>query len=72
MFDTSNLRGRIVAKFGTIGAFAEAAGCARSTISLYLNGNKDLKQATIEKWAKLLEIEDCDIPLYFFTPKVHE
>lgn len=72
MFDTSKLRGRIVEKFGTIGAFAKAVNNSPSFVSQYLNGHKFLDQRTLIKWADLLEIPNGEIDLYFFTLIVHE
>lgn len=72
MFDTSKLRGRIVEKFGTIGAFSKAAHNSISFVSQYLNGHKFLDQRTLIKWADLLEIPTNEIDQYFFTAKVHE
>ena len=74
MFDTSKLRGRIIEKFGSQGAFASAVGRSVSFVSQYLNGknNVDLDQTTIDKWAEALDISFDEIPVYFFTKKVHE
>lgn len=66
----SKLRGRIVEKFGTISAFAEAIGASIATISMKLNGKTEFSKKDIEIWAKHLDIateEYCD---YFFTCKV--
>ena len=71
-FDTSKLRGRIVEKYGTIGKFAEKAGCLQSTISGYLSGEKLLNQDKILKWSELLEIPENELSAYFFTQKVDE
>ena len=67
MYDTSKLRGRIVEKYGTQGAFADAVHCSLSFLSQYLNGKKKLKQTTMETWIDALEIPAEDIHLYFFT-----
>lgn len=72
MFDTSKLRGRIVEKFGTIGAFSKAAKSSLSFVSQYLNGKKFLDQRTLMRWAELLEIQNSEIDVYFFTEIVHE
>jgi transcriptional regulator with XRE-family HTH domain len=72
MYDTSKLRGRIIEKFGSQNAFSNAVNSSISFVSQYLNGHKNLDQKTIDKWADALEIEASDIPLFFFTKKVHE
>lgn len=72
MYDTSKLRGRIIEKFGSQNAFSEAVNRSISYVSQYLNGKVCLDQETIDKWANALEISVTDIPVYFFTKKVHE
>jgi len=72
MYDTSKLRGRIVEKYGSQTAFAEAVGNSVSFISQYMNGKKQLDQTTMDKWIDALQIPDDEIRLYFFTKKVHE
>ena len=67
MYDTSKLRGRIVEKYGSQTAFAEAAGNSVSFISQYMNGKKQLDQTTMDKWIDALDIADDDIRAYFFT-----
>lgn len=60
------LREKIRAKFGTIGAFANAMGKDRSTISQKLNGLVPWTQVDIEEVCRLLDIPASDIPKYFF------
>ena len=60
------LREKIRGKFGTIGAFADAMGRDRSTISQKLNGLVSWTQDEIETACKLLDIPASDIPKYFF------
>ena len=72
MYDTSKLRGRIVEKYGTQNAFADAINNSISFISQYLNGKKKLDQPTIDKWADALDISAEEIPVFFFTKKVHD
>lgn len=72
MYDTSKLRGRIIEKFGSQYAFAKHIKQSISFVSQYLNGKKNLDQPTIDKWAAALEIDTMDIPVFFFTKKVHE
>ena len=70
--DTSKIRGRIVEKFLTYGAFAEAIGKETRFVSAYLNHQRTLSQADIYDWAKALEIPNEQLPLYFFAEEVHE
>ena len=60
------LREKIRAKFGTIGAFAEAMGKDRSTISQKLNGGASWTQDEMEMACDLLDFHTSDIPKYFF------
>lgn len=60
------LREKIRAKFGTIGAFAEAMGKDRSTISQKLNGFVSWTQDEMELASDLLDFPKTDIPKYFF------
>ena len=60
------LRERIRAKFGTIGAFADAMGKDRSTVSQKLNGLVSWSQDEMEAASELLEFPKSDIPNYFF------
>lgn len=72
MFDTSKLRGRIIEKFGSQNAFAEASHNSISFISQYLNSKTYLDQKTIDKWVQLLDIPENEIDVYFFKKKVHD
>ena len=60
------LREKIRKKFGTIGAFADAMGKDRSTVSQKLNGLVSWTQDEMERACELLEIPKSDIPKYFF------
>lgn len=70
MFDLSKLSGKIIEVFGTQGAFAKAMNWSERTTSLKMNGGREWKQSDIQQAAILLKIEDYEIPVYFFTPKV--
>ena len=72
MYDTSKLKGRIVEKYGTQGAFAEEVHCSLSFLSQYLNGKKKLDQPTMDTWMRALDIPVTEIHLYFFTHRVPE
>ena len=72
LIDTSKIRGRIVEKFMTYGAFAEAIGKETRFVSAYLNHQRTLSQTDIFDWSKALDISNDDIPRYFFAEEVHE
>jgi hypothetical protein len=60
------LREKIRAKFGTIGAFAEAWGKDRSTVSNKLNGITPWTNADIEETCELVGISIDQVHDYFF------
>lgn len=60
------LRGRIVEKYGSLGAFADEVGLSRVSISKKLNEHTAIKSKDIRRWAELLGIEDERIGFYFF------
>lgn len=66
----TELRGRIVQKYGTIGNFAKAVGITRAMLSLKLNGHSQFTQQQISDWSKLLEIPVKEIGRFFFTTKL--
>ena len=71
-FDYSKLIGRIIEKFGSRKAFAEACGFSENTISKKLSGKMGITTNDIVKWSspELLDISSSDIPGYFFAYKV--
>ena len=69
-FDYSKLRGRIVEKFGTLGAFALGMGWSERTNGLKINGSVEWKQGEIVKAGELLDIDPSEYEVYFFKPKV--
>jgi hypothetical protein len=72
-FDYSDLRGRIVAKFGSIKAFAKAYGLSNVTMSNKLNGKVAISMDDIVKMSApdMLDIPPSEYHTYFFTLKVH-
>ena len=70
MFDYSKLTGRVIEKFGSRKAFAEALGIHVQTVSSKLSGKLPISVKDICKWSELLGIEKAEIGRYFFTPKV--
>lgn len=73
-FDYRKLRGRIVEKFGSIKAFADAYGISTVTMSNKLNGKVAISQDDIVKMAscEMLDIPPSRYHEYFFTLAVHE
>lgn len=72
MFDFRELRGRIVAKYGTCAACAEAVGMGRSQFSERLNGKSGFRLEEIYALCdpSVLDIPATEIGRYFLTPKV--
>ncbi len=66
-YNYSKLLGRIVEKVGTQSKFAEKMELSERTVSLKLNGKVGWKQDEIAKACSVLEIQDMDIPNYFFA-----
>jgi hypothetical protein len=68
-FDYSKLRGRIVEKFGSISAFAEAYGITSVSMSMKLNGKIAFSQDDIMKMStpEFLDIQPKEIHEYFFA-----
>lgn len=60
------LRERIRAVCGTIGAFADALGKDRSTVSNKLNGLSPWTQPDIEETCRILDISIEEVGEYFF------
>lgn len=66
-YNYSKLLGRIVEKVGTQSNFAEKMELSERTISLKLNGKVGWKQSEIAKACQVLDINDHEIPAYFFA-----
>ena len=69
-YDYSKLRGRIVECYGTLGAFAQAAGISKASVSQKINGKSDFSRYEIEIWSDLLDIPQTQYVDYFFSRKV--
>lgn len=71
-FDYSKLTGRIIEKFGSRRAFADACGFSENTISKKLSGKMAITTNDIVNWSssELLDISSADIPEYFFAFRV--
>ena len=70
LFDHSKLIGRIVEKYGTRAAFAEAMGYTNGQLSRRLNNQTAFDTADIIKALDLLDIAPEHIGVYFFAPEV--
>lgn len=68
--DTSKLRGRIIEKYRTLGAFAKAMEWAPATVGNKLNGKRYWDQEEIVRACYFLDLAPEEIPHYFFTLKV--
>lgn len=74
MFDYSKLIGRIIEKFGTRRAFAEALVISENAMSQKLTGKMAITTDDIKKWClpEFLDIACDEIGVYFFTKQVQE
>lgn len=72
MFDYRKLVGRIIEKFGSRRAFADACGISENSMSQKLSGKMKITTDDIVQWSKpeLLDIPSEEIGVYFFTLKV--
>lgn len=57
---TDELRGRIIARYGTISNFAKAAEWSHRKASYILNGRQEATASDIEKMAMLLHVSVSD------------
>lgn len=69
-FEYNELRGRIIAKFGTLENFAEILGVSQATLSKKLNNKVAISQKDVSVWAEKLGIPMEEIGSIFFTLKV--
>lgn len=69
-FDHSELRGRIIEKFGTQKKFAQAMGVSDRTLSLKMNNAIFFRQDEIAKATELLELSISDANEYFLLRKL--
>lgn len=68
--DYSKLIGRIIEKFGTRTAFAEAMGKKSEAISRRLNNQTKWQTDEYILACALLDIKPEEVYAYFFTPKL--
>ena len=71
-YKTDKLQSRIIEKFGTQAAFAEALGIDKSTLSKLINEGREWKGSKMMKAVEVLEIPAEEIDSYFFAPAVEE
>ena len=69
-YDYAKLLGRIAEKMDTQAHFAELIGISSRSLSLKLNNKVGWKQNEITQACQVLEIQDAEIPQYFFSLKV--
>ena len=69
-YQTDKLEARIVEKFGTQKAFAQAIGVSRSAVCRYLKDGRDWRGSSLTKAIRVLEIPNDEIDSYFFVPRV--
>lgn len=71
-FDFSELRGRIIAKYGSCAAFAAAVHMGRAALSARLNGHIPFKPEDVYMMCAedVLDIPETQIGRFFYTPKV--
>ena len=67
MYNYTKLHGRIVECYRTQHRFAREIGLTPRSISLKLNNVVGWKQSEIAKAAKLLDLSNNEIGVYFFT-----
>ena len=71
-YDYSKLKGRIVEKYGSQNAFADAISRDACYVSRLMNCVTRFTPEIIEEWCVYLEIPREEISIYFFTLKVDE
>ena len=69
-YQTDKLEARIVERFGTQKAFAQAIGASRSAVCRYIKEGRDWRGSTLIKAIRVLEIPEDEIEAYFFEPRV--
>lgn len=68
--DYSKLLGRIIERFGTRSAFANAMGLKYEALSRRLNNKASFKTEEYIRACELLDISPKEIHIYFFTQKL--
>ncbi len=68
-FNYNKLKGRIIEKYGTMGAFAEELGISKQILSQRMTNRTRLSQEEIVKWAKMLGIQQDEYGLFFLDER---
>lgn len=71
-YKTDKLQTRIVEKFGSQAAFADAIGMDKSTLFKLLKEGREWKGSKLMQAIKLLSIPKSEIDSYFFEEIVEE
>lgn len=66
MYQYRKLKGKIVEKYGTQKAFADALDISENSLSLKLNGKTGFSQKDIVKWSLLLDIDQAEYQSFYF------
>lgn len=66
MYQYRKLKGKIVEKYGTQKAFADALDISENSLSLKLNGKTGFSQKDIIKWSLLLDIDQAEYQSFYF------
>ncbi len=66
MYQYRKLKGKIVEKYGTQKAFADALDISENSLSLKLNGKTGFSQKDIVKWSLLLGIDQAEYQSFYF------
>lgn len=69
-FDFQKLRGKIIEKYNSITAFAQAFGVSQNTFSKKMNNRVKFSANDIIKIVNMLDIPESEINEYFFKKKV--
>lgn len=72
IYKTDKLQARIIEKYGTQAAFAEALGMDKTTLSRLISEGREWKGSKMMKAIELLNIPNNEIDDYFFVPAVEE
>ena len=66
-YEYRKLIGRIIEKYGTRKAFAEAVGISENSMSLKLSGKTGFTRDEMVRWGDLLNIDVSEFGDYFFA-----
>jgi len=65
--ERNRLRGRIIERYGSQKAFAEAIGLSEQAVSQRLNSRTGFSAKMIVKWSEALGIDTADIGTFFYA-----